>query len=409
MTQAQNVAIESSQINSSGVLLTTGGGTGLSTVGTNGQVLTSNGTTLSWVTPTAVAPGGSNTQVQYNKAGAFGGSANLTCDNTNSRLGIGGGGTLYAPLDFGGGVGSAGAINKINLFTGSSNAQYGFGISSTQLNYITGPSANHVWFVGGSSASEIMRLDSGGKLGIGTNSPDQLLTVSGTSNPCIAIHNTTGTTVTPYMYADTGNVYMGSQSGHPLWLNTANTARVQIDITGRVGFGNQSPLVGQLDINRGTTGIRQPNSYGTAINFAGGRSTGGSAATGTMLTVNFSAVTYFAATLHVFSTAYTLNGGGPNSGMVGAYDIINIISEAGGSTYNITRVSGPALTYGSAATWTVTGGIASKIFTLTGTIGSAGQSGFLFTGYMVYGGQGPSPTNIILTSYDMATTQVWGA
>ena len=53
MTQAQNVAIESSQINSSGVLLTTGGGTGLSTVGTNGQVLTSNGTTLSWVTPTA--------------------------------------------------------------------------------------------------------------------------------------------------------------------------------------------------------------------------------------------------------------------------------------------------------------------------------------------------------------------
>ena len=53
MTQAQNVAIESSQINSSGVLLTTGGGTGLSTVSTNGQVLTSNGTTLSWATPSA--------------------------------------------------------------------------------------------------------------------------------------------------------------------------------------------------------------------------------------------------------------------------------------------------------------------------------------------------------------------
>jgi hypothetical protein len=29
------------------------GGTGLSTVGTNGQVLTSNGTTLSWQTPSA--------------------------------------------------------------------------------------------------------------------------------------------------------------------------------------------------------------------------------------------------------------------------------------------------------------------------------------------------------------------
>jgi hypothetical protein len=35
-----------------GILPTTNGGTGLATVGTNGQVLTSNGTTLSWTTPT---------------------------------------------------------------------------------------------------------------------------------------------------------------------------------------------------------------------------------------------------------------------------------------------------------------------------------------------------------------------
>ena len=78
MTQAQSVAIESSQINSSGVLLTTGGGTGLSTVGTNGQVLTSNGTTLSWVTPTTTSPGGSAGYVQYNNGTTFAGSANFT-------------------------------------------------------------------------------------------------------------------------------------------------------------------------------------------------------------------------------------------------------------------------------------------------------------------------------------------
>ena len=103
-TQANNVAIESSQINSSGVLLTTGGGTGLSTVGTNGQVLTSNGTTLSWVTPSAstltgtlgVANGGTGLTsltagyIPYgNGTSAFGSSSNLFWDSTNSRLGIG--------------------------------------------------------------------------------------------------------------------------------------------------------------------------------------------------------------------------------------------------------------------------------------------------------------------------------
>jgi hypothetical protein len=70
MTQANNVAIESSQINSSGVLQPAGGGTGQSTLttnnvilgngtsgvqfvapGTNGNLLTSNGTT--WISTTA--------------------------------------------------------------------------------------------------------------------------------------------------------------------------------------------------------------------------------------------------------------------------------------------------------------------------------------------------------------------
>lgn len=49
--------------------------------GTAGQVLQSNGTTLAptWVTPSSGGtPGGSNTQVQFNDSGAFGGSANLT-------------------------------------------------------------------------------------------------------------------------------------------------------------------------------------------------------------------------------------------------------------------------------------------------------------------------------------------
>jgi hypothetical protein len=53
--------------------------------GTSGQFLSTNGTgTLSWATGSGGggSPGGSNTQVQFNNSGAFGGSANLTWDNT---------------------------------------------------------------------------------------------------------------------------------------------------------------------------------------------------------------------------------------------------------------------------------------------------------------------------------------
>ena len=96
------------------------GGTGLSTVGTNGQVLTSNGTVLSWQTPSAgtsfsagttgftpntattgtvtlagtlnIANGGTGLtsfsagQIHY---GSFSQSANLFWDSSNNRLGVG--------------------------------------------------------------------------------------------------------------------------------------------------------------------------------------------------------------------------------------------------------------------------------------------------------------------------------
>lgn len=58
------------------------------TGGSNGQVLTTNGSgVLSWTTPsTGGTPGGSNTQIQFNNAGSFGGVANLTYDSSTNTL-----------------------------------------------------------------------------------------------------------------------------------------------------------------------------------------------------------------------------------------------------------------------------------------------------------------------------------
>lgn len=60
--------------------------------GTNGYVLSTNGSgNLSWVAQTGGGgtPGGSNTEVQFNDGGSFGGNANFTFNKTTNTLTIG--------------------------------------------------------------------------------------------------------------------------------------------------------------------------------------------------------------------------------------------------------------------------------------------------------------------------------
>ena len=59
----------------------------LTTTGSGAATLVGN--TLNIPTPVATTPGGSNTDIQYNNSGAFGGSSNLQWDNANVRLNIG--------------------------------------------------------------------------------------------------------------------------------------------------------------------------------------------------------------------------------------------------------------------------------------------------------------------------------
>jgi hypothetical protein len=54
-------------------------------IGTSGQVLTSNGTTVYWSTPSA-GVAGSNTQIQFNDAGALAGDTGLTFNKTTDTL-----------------------------------------------------------------------------------------------------------------------------------------------------------------------------------------------------------------------------------------------------------------------------------------------------------------------------------
>jgi hypothetical protein len=57
--------------------------------GTSGQVLTSNGTSAYWAAAGGGGPAGSTTQIQFNDAGSFAGSANLTFDKTTALVSLG--------------------------------------------------------------------------------------------------------------------------------------------------------------------------------------------------------------------------------------------------------------------------------------------------------------------------------
>lgn len=75
----------------------------VNSVGTSGQYLSSTGTGVDWVTPPSLpVPGGVSTNIQFNNAGSFGGSANFVRNlttgdvNINANLGVG---SLTTPTD----------------------------------------------------------------------------------------------------------------------------------------------------------------------------------------------------------------------------------------------------------------------------------------------------------------------
>jgi hypothetical protein len=107
--------------------------------GTNGYVLQTDGTgNLSWTAMTGNAGngvvGGSNTQIQFNDAGAFGGSAGFTFDKTSNAFSAPGAANIVGNLT----AGNANLGNNVsaNYFTGLHNGSVinlGYGIENVSL------------------------------------------------------------------------------------------------------------------------------------------------------------------------------------------------------------------------------------------------------------------------------------
>ena len=168
-----------------------------------------------WAAVPAATPGGSTTQVQYNNAGAFGGSANFVWDNTNVRLGVGTASPLTR-LEVNGNASLTGAqptfvgniritdnptaVNAaggLEFFTSNFASGYGWKMASidssgVQLTFSTRQNSA-TW-------TEAMRINSSGRVGIGTASPSSLLDVntSAAGNFVARITNNSGASSTDH-------------------------------------------------------------------------------------------------------------------------------------------------------------------------------------------------------------------
>lgn len=91
--------------------------------------------------------------------------------------------TPHAPLQFGNGVSN----RKLVLYETKDNEHefYGLGVTGYVFRYqVDNISANHIFYAASSAttSNELMRIQGNGKVGIGTNTPDQLLTVNGNAS-----------------------------------------------------------------------------------------------------------------------------------------------------------------------------------------------------------------------------------
>jgi hypothetical protein len=190
-----------------GTLPVANGGTGLSAIGTAGQVLTVNpgATALIWSTPSAGGtPAGATTQVQFNNAGAFGANANFTYNSTGViQLGV---------------VSSTtGAIKLAN--TGSANLltiEAGINASAWTFTFPTGPGTNgQVLSTNGSGGTSW--ISAGGGSG----------TVSAGTIGQLAYYAAAGTTVS--------GLSLGT--GVSTFLTTPSSANLAAAVTDETGTG----------------------------------------------------------------------------------------------------------------------------------------------------------------------------
>ena len=111
--------------------------------------------------------------------------------------------------------------------------------SSNNLNFYT-------------NGSEAMRIDSSGKVGIGTTSPNSMFEVRDNASPTIRVTDGDANNIT-HMQADGANGgYFGTLTSHDVRIAPNNSTKLIVKVDGKVGIGTASPST-TLDVAGDTT------------------------------------------------------------------------------------------------------------------------------------------------------------
>jgi len=255
--------------NMGGTVGTTQGGTGLTTLGTAGQVLAVNGgaTAMTWVTPLSSVVAGSN-QVTVSTTGGVAtvgvNTSNMDISTLTGTLGIAHGGTGLTSVGANGQVPTAnngaltwstpGSVTSVNLTAGSSKVTVSGGpvTTSGSITVDVVPANINLTALGGTLA-----VNQGGT-GITTyGAPNQVLATNGTGTALVWVDQGSGTpgTGTVTSVAVTAGSNQVSVSGSPITTN----GTITVDLN--PANVSLSTLGGTLTATQGGTGL---STLGTA-------------------------------------------------------------------------------------------------------------------------------------------------
>jgi hypothetical protein len=196
-------------------------------------------------------------------------------------------------------IGKSGSSSTGVNFTDGTSTRWGF-IYANNAKMVYG-SFTDVAFESGASATERMRITSGGNVGIGTTSPQSYtnyrilhLAAPTTTGGGLLYLTNSDNSIRGLAMAEGGlsAIIFGSQSNHSVQFWSNDTERMRITSGGNVGIGTESPttkldVVGDMKTGEPDTG------YGRAAFKIGSRQTGTATDSGGYIPISIDGTVYF--------------------------------------------------------------------------------------------------------------------
>ena len=210
--------------------------------------------------PSGGSPGGSNTQIQFNDSGVFGGATNFVFDKATGNVGAGTSSPGYrfdvASGDTTASIGYAMRIRSnatataaaVQFTNSGASAQNGL-VACTDAGALTiqsdGASSLLAFRTNG---NERMRITNAGNVGIGTSNPLTQLDVATSGGSRVRTDTSNSSLVTQFITNAAATAYITSRTdASDYQIYTAGVEKVRIDQSGNVGIGTSAPTA-RLDV-----------------------------------------------------------------------------------------------------------------------------------------------------------------